>query len=209
MFGLLTRDGGEKGSRHSRCMRNPNFYISDKRPIEAWILWPPFYRWHFQVYFRELQNLHFYKTFPKFSSLGSKWQVIIGQGNGFVESHYLKQYWQKYTSLYGVKKQHWFKDLTSIYNWTTLPCTTAIGNQVKKITAILWALFLNICVIHVTTVLWTAITCVEMYPWSWIFSEIWAVISYFQKTYMHLYWENLAVKQFRLFFVIIHICIYI
>ena len=31
--GSLTRGGGEKRSRHSRCMRNPQFYVSGKRPM--------------------------------------------------------------------------------------------------------------------------------------------------------------------------------
>ena len=39
MSGLLTRGGRRKRSRHSRRMRNPQFYVSVKRPIEdrAWI----------------------------------------------------------------------------------------------------------------------------------------------------------------------------
>ena len=32
MSGSLTR-GGRKGSRHSRCMRNPKFHVSGKRPM--------------------------------------------------------------------------------------------------------------------------------------------------------------------------------
>ena len=40
MSGSLIRDGGEKRSRHSRRMRNPQFNISGKRPI-AVLIWYP------------------------------------------------------------------------------------------------------------------------------------------------------------------------
>ena len=33
MSGSLTRGGGKKGSQHSGRMRNPQFYVSGKRPI--------------------------------------------------------------------------------------------------------------------------------------------------------------------------------
>ena len=45
-----------KHSRHSRCRRNPQFYVSGKRPIDEfgtmytqWIQRPKFYRRHFQL----------------------------------------------------------------------------------------------------------------------------------------------------------------
>ena len=38
MSGSLTRGGGENSSRHSRRMRNPQFYLSGKKPmINVWI----------------------------------------------------------------------------------------------------------------------------------------------------------------------------
>ena len=33
LSGSLTRGGGEKRSRHSRCMRNPQFYVPGMRPM--------------------------------------------------------------------------------------------------------------------------------------------------------------------------------
>ena len=38
MSGSLTRDGRKKRSRHSRCMHNPPFFVSGKRPMH-WQEW--------------------------------------------------------------------------------------------------------------------------------------------------------------------------
>ena len=38
MSGSLTRGDGEKRSRHSRRMRNPQFYVSGKRPVGLSVL---------------------------------------------------------------------------------------------------------------------------------------------------------------------------
>ena len=53
---LWGRSHGE-GSRHSRRMRNPQFYVSGKRPMGPW---PPFRKRYFQMYFNEWKVLHFY-----------------------------------------------------------------------------------------------------------------------------------------------------
>ena len=46
MSGSLTRGGGENSSRHSQRMRNPQFYVSGKRPkVVIWTSWSHAVAW--------------------------------------------------------------------------------------------------------------------------------------------------------------------
>ena len=113
--------------------------------IQAGTKWPPFPRWHFQVYFLEWKFMNFKWNFTEICSLGSNWQYgsiaadNVLAGAEAATSHYLKQWWYVLLKHICITRPQWVNEQCCFF----MHNESKFGFILCQLVIILWKSFIS------------------------------------------------------------------